>query len=149
MGPIARAEMRLQTGPFRRGLMRRARGALLPPIGAERVRGRDLYRALRGAVLDGTLPPGERLPSSRAVGRDYRVSRGMAEEVYAQLVDEGFLERAVGRGTFVSARVPAARRDAAPRPVLRLSQRGRTAAASAACREPEVLRPFNAGTADT
>jgi len=129
--------------------MRRARGALLPPIDAERVRGRDLYRALRGAVLQGTLSPGERLPSSRAVGRDYRVSRGMAEQVYAQLVDEGFLERAVGRGTFVSARVPAVRRDIGPALAIPLSRRGRAAAASAACREPEVLRPFNAGTADT
>ena len=129
--------------------MRKARGALLPPIQVERVRGRDLYRTLRGAVLDGTLPPGEQLPSSREVGRDYRVSRGMAEEVYGQLVEEGFLERAIGRGTFVSASVPAARRDAAPFRSLRLSRRGNAAAASAACREPEALRPFNAGTADT
>src|SRR5262249_25546780 len=29
-----------------------------------------------------------------------------------------------------------------------LSRRGRTLAANAACREPEVLRPFNAGVAD-
>ena len=129
--------------------MRRARGALLPPIDADRVRGRDLYRVLRGAVLDGTLPTGEQLPSTRAVGRDYRVSRGMAEQVYAQLVDEGFLERAIGRGTFVSARVPAARRNGVPARALPLSRRGRAAASSAACREPEVLRPFNAGTADT
>jgi len=129
--------------------MRRARGALLPPIQAERVRGRDLYRALRGAVLDGTLPVGEQLPSSRAVGRDYRVSRGMAEQVYAQLVDEGFLERAIGRGTFVTSRVLPVRRNGARAKALPLSRRGRAAAASAACREPEVLRPFNAGTADT
>src|SRR5262252_2400752 len=47
--------------------MRRARGALLPPIRAERIRRRDLYAALRGAVLDHTVRAGERLPSSRAV----------------------------------------------------------------------------------
>ena len=129
--------------------MRRARGALLPPIDAVRVRGRDLYRVLRRAVLDGTLPAGEQLPSTRAVGRDYRVSRGMAEQVYAQLVDEGFLERAIGRGTFVSSRVPVARRDGVSARALPVSRRGRAAASSAACREPEMLRPFNAGTADT
>jgi GntR family transcriptional regulator/MocR family aminotransferase len=129
--------------------MRRPRGALLPPIDADRVRGRDLYRVLRGAVLDGTLPGGEQLPSTRAVGRDYRVSRGMAEQVYAQLVDEGFLERAIGRGTFVSARVPVARRNGVSARSLPISRRGRAAASSAACREPGVLRPFNAGTADT
>jgi GntR family transcriptional regulator/MocR family aminotransferase len=133
--------------------MRRSRGSLLPPIPARRVRRPDLYRALRNAVLDGTLGPAEQLPSSRNAGSDYGVSRGMVEEVYGQLTDEGFLERAVGRGTFVArgaARLaaPAARaatryRRASP------SRRGREVAGNAACREPEALRPFNAGTADT
>ncbi len=133
--------------------MRGSRGAHLPPIATDRVRRRDLYRALRDAVLGGTLRPGERLPSSRLAGADYRVSRGMVEEVYAQLAEEGFLERGVGRGTFVAPRasglVPPAPPEAGPRRALGLSSRGRRLAATAACREPGVLRAFNAGTADT
>ena len=133
--------------------MRRSRGALLPPIRAERVRRRDLYRALRNAVLGGALPPGTRLPSTRQAGADYGVSRGMVEEVYGQLTEEGFLDRAVGRGTFVAARAAglgtSVTRDATPGRAHRPSPRGRRVAANAACREPPVLRPFNAGVADT
>ena len=95
--------------------MRQSRGALLPPARGERLRRGEVYRVLRAAVLDGVLAPGERLPSTRQAAGDYGVSRGMLEEVFAQLTEEGFLERAVGRGTFVAATVtrlgqPVARR---------------------------------------
>ncbi|MBZ5554983.1 MAG: PLP-dependent aminotransferase family protein [Acidobacteriia bacterium] len=135
-------------------LMRRSRGVLLPPVrAAGRLRRGDVYRAIRAAVLDGVLSPGERLPSTRQAGADYGVSRGMLEEVYAQLTEEGFIERAVGRGTFVAPTVerlstPVNRKPGEPR-VLRPSRRGQSAAANAACREPAVPIPFNAGTADT
>jgi GntR family transcriptional regulator/MocR family aminotransferase len=133
--------------------MRRPRGVLLPPIHVARIRRRDVYGALRAAVLDGTLSPGEQLPSTRQAAADYGVSRGMLEEVFAQLTEEGFVERAVGRGTFVAraiSRLPlpadeARERRRAPAP----SRRGRSVAANAACREPEVPRAFNAGVADT
>lgn len=134
--------------------MRRSRGVLLPPVrAAGRLRRGDVYRAIRAAVLDGVLSPGERLPSTRQAGADYGVSRGMLEEVYAQLTEEGFIERAVGRGTFVAPTVerlstPVNRKPGEPR-VLRPSRRGQSAAANAACREPAVPIPFNAGTADT
>jgi GntR family transcriptional regulator/MocR family aminotransferase len=127
---------------------------LLPPVRANRVRRRDLYRALRNAVLDGVLAAGARLPSSRQAGVDYGVSRGLVEEVFGQLTDEGFLERAVGRGTFVAARaarlvVPAADGDRRRRHPPAPSRRGRALIADAACREPPTPRPFNAGVADT
>jgi GntR family transcriptional regulator/MocR family aminotransferase len=76
--------------------LRRPQGALLPPVSAARVRRGDVYRTLRAALLDGTLPSGGRLPSTRQAAADYGVSRGMLEEVFAQLTEEGFLERAVG-----------------------------------------------------
>ena len=123
----------------------------MPPVGADRIRRRSLYRALRTAVLEGVLAPGERLPSSRQAGADYGVSRGLVEEVFAQLTDEGFLERAVGRGTFVSARAArlAAPLDRAPRASPAPSKRGGTMSRRSFCREPVEPRPFNAGTADT
>ena len=70
--------------------MRRPRGALLPPVSAARVRRGDVYRTLRSAVLDGTLPSSVRLPSTRQAAADYGVSRGMLEEVFAQLTEEAF-----------------------------------------------------------
>jgi GntR family transcriptional regulator/MocR family aminotransferase len=134
--------------------MRRSRGVLLPPaLAAGRLRRGDLYRALRAAVLDGLLSPGERLPSTRQAAADYGVSRGMLEEVFAQLTEEGFIERAVGRGSFVAPTVSRlsapAKRTPEPRRALRASRRGHSAAGNAACREPAVPSPFNAGTADT
>lgn len=116
--------------------MRRPQGALLPPVSAARVRRGDVYRVLRAAVLDGTLRSGERLPSTRQAAADYRVSRGMVEEVFAQLTEEGFLERAVGRGTYVSPTVsrlstPAKAKSGQQRSP---SRRGQRVAANAACR---------------
>jgi len=133
--------------------MRQPRGALLPPIRAARIRRVDIYRALRAAVLDGVLAPGEQLPSTRQAAKDYGVSRGVLEEVFAQLTEEGFLERAVGRGTFVAVSVSGLKRQGANRrrrhrPAVP-SRRGQLVAANAACREPEMVRPFNAGIADT
>ncbi len=132
--------------------MRKSRGVLLPPVGPHRPRRGDLYRALRDAVLEGVFAPGDRLPSTRQAADDYGVSRGLMEEVFAQLTDEGFLERAVGRGTFITSEVaglhnrqkPTARQPRSRGP----SQRGLIFAGNAACREPEVLRAFNAGIAD-
>jgi GntR family transcriptional regulator/MocR family aminotransferase len=131
--------------------VRRPQGALLPPVSSAPVRRGDVYRALRAAVLDGTLPSRERLPSTRQAAADYGVSRGMLEEVFAQLTEEGFLERAVGRGTYVAATVSRLSPQAKARPGVRrpASRRGQRVAANAACREPEVARPFNAGTPDT
>jgi GntR family transcriptional regulator/MocR family aminotransferase len=133
--------------------MRRPKGLFLPPVHRGRLRRRELHRALRAAVLDGVLPPGERLPSTRQAAADYGVSRGMLEEVYAQLADEGFIERTVGRGTFVAPRVAALGVPAKAKPGARrsavASRRGQSVSANAACREPEVPRPFNAGLADT
>ena len=134
--------------------MRRSKGVLLPPVRAGRVRRRDLYRALRAAVLDAVLSPGDRVPSTRQAAADYGVSRGLMEEVFGQLTDEGFFQRAVGRGTFVASKVAQlqmaanvrARKTRAPRGP---SSRGLAIASNAACREPEAPLAFNAGIADT
>lgn len=133
--------------------MRHARGVLLPPVRTGRLRRGDLYRSLRAAVLDGVLSPGERLPSTRQAAADYGVSRGMMEEVFGQLTEEGFLDRAVGRGTFISPRVARLTPPAKAKPGLlrspQPSRRGFAVAANSACREPATPIPFNAGIADT
>ena len=76
--------------------------------GPVRGRGRELGRALRAAVRGGHLAAGTRLPSSRDLARDLRVSRGLVSEVYAQLTAEGYLTSRQGAGTWVAALVPVA-----------------------------------------
>lgn len=61
-----------------------------------------LASRLRDLVLDGHLPSGSRLPAARVLARDVGVSRTTVEEAYARLVDEGFVARRQGSGTFVA-----------------------------------------------
>ncbi|MFN8622045.1 MAG: PLP-dependent aminotransferase family protein [Chloroflexota bacterium] len=65
-----------------------------------------LYRALREAIVDGRLPPGERLPPSRELARRLGVSRGTVTVAYELLAAEGFVTGRVGSGTVVSADRP-------------------------------------------
>ncbi|KQQ43235.1 GntR family transcriptional regulator [Nocardioides sp. Leaf307] len=81
--------------------------------------GVQLGDQVRALVARGALSPGDRLPSSRALAADLGVARAVAEQAYAQLVAEGWLEGRHGSGTFVTAlhaRVapPAARPAPAP-----------------------------------
>jgi len=133
--------------------MRQSKGVFLPPVPVAKRRRGDLYRALRLAVLDGVLSPGDRLPSTRQAASDYGVSRGLMEQVFGQLADEGLFERAVGRGTHVSPELARLnilgnRRAQEPRSSGDPSIRGAAIAANAACREPEAPVAFNAGIAD-
>jgi GntR family transcriptional regulator/MocR family aminotransferase len=61
-----------------------------------------LEQALRDAVRDGRLAPGDRLPSSRALAADLGMARGVVVEAYAQLVAEGWLDARQGSGTRVA-----------------------------------------------
>src|SRR5512135_2525441 len=60
---------------------------------------------VREAVQAGRLSHGERLPASRTMARDLRVSRITVEAAYAQLEAEGYVRRRVGDGTFVNVDV--------------------------------------------
>jgi GntR family transcriptional regulator/MocR family aminotransferase len=61
-----------------------------------------LYRQLRQHVLSGSLAPGDRLPSARMFARDLGISRNTVEAAFAQLVEEGFVERRVGAGSVIT-----------------------------------------------
>jgi len=58
--------------------------------------------ALREAVRSGRLPPGSRLPATRALATQLGVSRGVVVEAYAQLAAEGYLDTRRGGGTRVA-----------------------------------------------
>ncbi|HEU0230538.1 MAG TPA: PLP-dependent aminotransferase family protein [Burkholderiaceae bacterium] len=62
---------------------------------------RQLYRLIRGAILDGHLGAGVRLPSSRALAVDLSIARNTVLQVYEQLEIEGYVTAGTGRGTFV------------------------------------------------
>ncbi|HET7220897.1 MAG TPA: PLP-dependent aminotransferase family protein [Vicinamibacterales bacterium] len=87
-----------------------------------------LFRGLRRAILAGTLAPGSRLPSTRALADDLDVSRNVVLLAFAQLVDEGYAEARGGSGTFVSSTLPDPR----------LSARAAVAAVAAAGSSPHL-----------
>jgi GntR family transcriptional regulator / MocR family aminotransferase len=63
----------------------------------------SLYKRLRGFILDGVWPPGTRLPSSRALAADLKVSRNTAILAVEQLVADGWAESRSRSGVYVSA----------------------------------------------
>jgi GntR family transcriptional regulator/MocR family aminotransferase len=85
-----------------------ASAALLVRIDARAPEGlqRQVYGAVRQAILDGTLAPGTRLPSSRTLAQDLRVSRTTTLLAYEQLLAEGYLCARHGSGTFVAEELP-------------------------------------------
>ncbi|HXS25510.1 MAG TPA: PLP-dependent aminotransferase family protein, partial [Gemmatimonadales bacterium] len=62
---------------------------------------RWLYDEIRLAIVDGRLPPGARLPSTRGIARQYRVARGTVVAAFDHLIAEGYIEGNVGSGSFV------------------------------------------------
>ncbi|CAN5260759.1 PLP-dependent aminotransferase family protein [soil metagenome] len=60
-----------------------------------------LAGALRAAIADGRLQPGVRLPATRILATDLRLSRGVVVEAYQRLRDEGLVSSQTGVGTVV------------------------------------------------
>ena len=67
---------------------------------------RQIYDGLRGAILDGRLQPGQRIPSTRSLAADLGVSRLPVLSAYEQLLHEGYLVGRTGSGTFVTKDIP-------------------------------------------
>src|SRR5688500_2476738 len=67
---------------------------------------RQIHDAIRRAILDGRLRPGQRVPSTRALAVELDVSRLPVLTAYGQLLHEGYLEGRAGSGTFVGAALP-------------------------------------------
>ena len=83
----------------------------LPPGRGRRV---ALESALRQAIRDGRLAPGQWLPSSRTLAAELGIARGTVVEVYAQLTAEGYLRTRPGAATKV-AHAPAASAGVSPK----------------------------------
>ena len=111
---------------------------------------RQLYEALRRAILDGKLSAGDRLPSSRELTQDLKMSRNTVVTALGQLAIEGYLVSRIGSGTFVNDSVPrsVARRHAARgNQAATLSRRGQ-ALSTTFCAQQLEIQPFTPGVAD-
>ncbi|MEM9580493.1 MAG: PLP-dependent aminotransferase family protein [Pseudomonadota bacterium] len=74
------------------------------PILAERdgPKYKALADAIRIAIGDGALEVGQKLPPVRDLAWDLQITPGTVARAYTVLTDQGVLEAAVGRGTFVA-----------------------------------------------
>src|SRR5579875_3617005 len=66
----------------------------------------QLVDIVRTAVEDGTLPPGAKLPTTRALAEDAGVNHLTVVRAYKRLAGEGFVTASRGRGTFVRQAPP-------------------------------------------
>lgn len=112
---------------------------------------RQLYEALRRAMLDGKLQAGQRLPSSRELAQDLKLSRNTVVAAIGQLSVEGYLHSRVGSGTYVKDGVQKAPRRRPPVAGVGqgagLSRRGH-ALATTFCAGQLEIQPFTPGPAD-
>jgi DNA-binding GntR family transcriptional regulator len=96
-----------------------------------------VYRVLRTAILDGTVPPGEQLRETH-IAADLGISRSPLREALTKLEEEGLVVKIPFRGSFV---VEVSARDVAEIASIRLLVEPYAAELSApALRGPEQLR---------
>ncbi len=62
----------------------------------------QLYDLLKGMILDGTLPFGERMPTEEQLATTFGVSRITAKRAMDELAAEDLVERRRGKGTHVT-----------------------------------------------
>jgi GntR family transcriptional regulator/MocR family aminotransferase len=63
---------------------------------------RQIFEDLRSKILNKEMIAGEKLPSTRKLAMELKVSRNIIIEVYEQLIAEGYLESLEGSGTYVA-----------------------------------------------
>jgi len=67
----------------------------------------QLYRQIRDELISGSFNDNSsRLPSSRALAADLRISRFTVDLAFSKLHDEGYLQSRIGSGTFVADSLP-------------------------------------------
>jgi GntR family transcriptional regulator/MocR family aminotransferase len=106
--------------------MKRVCESFLPPIALDSSRKIPMYRQIcewfRRAILAGQLRPGQRVPSTRSLAAELKVSRIPVSSAYEQLHSEGYFETFVGAGTCVARSIPDDALRPAARKVLRASR---------------------------
>src|ERR1700739_2438962 len=67
---------------------------------------RRLYDWIRSAILTGQLHPGQKIPSTRYLASELKVSRITVLYAFQQLTAEGYIESSTGSGTYVTKSLP-------------------------------------------
>jgi GntR family transcriptional regulator / MocR family aminotransferase len=67
---------------------------------------KQIYDGFRAAIVSGNLRSGQRIPSSRVLAEELRLSRIPVLNAYSQLLAEGYFETRKGSGTFISRALP-------------------------------------------
>ena len=131
-------------------------GALLQGFSIERDSPVPIYRqldaSLRRLILDGSLAPGQKLPSTRELAQELGISRITVKNVYEQIIAEGYAQARTGAGTFVAdgleteafPQIRTPRRRNRP-PGVEISDRARTIAASKSVARYGETAPFRPG----
>src|SRR5579864_9052427 len=90
--------------------MKRIASGILPLVAVDRTLStplhRQIYDGFRSAILEGRFRRGQRIPSTRVLAAEIRVSRFPVLNAYAQLLAEGYFESRAGAGTVVSSCLP-------------------------------------------
>ena len=67
--------------------------------------GKPIYEQItsqiKGMIMNGTLKPGDPLPSMRLLARELRISVITTKRAYEELERDGFITTVVGKGSFV------------------------------------------------
>lgn len=102
---------------------------------------RQLFLTLRDNILAGVIKPGTRLPSTRLMATDLKVSRNTVLAAFDQLMSEGYLQSRMGSGSYVS--------DQLPDELLKSKQSSKTHAPQKRhvklSTQAEALRPYQSG----
>src|SRR5258708_18942185 len=90
--------------------MKRVTATFLPPIALDHCMENPMYRQVydwfRRDINDGQMRPGQRVPSTRGLAAELKISRIPVLNAYEQLLAEGYFETFVGAGTCVARSIP-------------------------------------------
>ncbi len=90
--------------------MKQVCASFYPPIALDNHSQTPMYRQLydwfRKAILDGQMRPGQRVPSTRGLATELKISRIPVFNAYEQLLAEGYFETFVGAGTCIARSIP-------------------------------------------
>ena len=62
----------------------------------------QIVSQIKAMIMNGTLKPGDTLPSIRGLAKSLHISVITSQHAYEDLVRDGFIETVAGKGTFVS-----------------------------------------------
>ncbi|GJE45793.1 PLP-dependent aminotransferase family protein [Methylobacterium soli] len=81
-----------------------AKGAKISPLNPAAAEPfyRQIYDRFRGAIEGGSLKPGDRIPSARALTKELGLARGTIEAAYSLLAAEGYIQARGQAGTVVT-----------------------------------------------